>query len=202
MYRFIELISFELYFRNLLSLIIRKNSSMILRNRLTIYLLFVILLPFSSAIVSCGGDNDTTDTTTDVIVFKGIRVTDTNGKVYENDLSDWTLTEAWTDKENSLFVEKKVNLCDTSNSIYGISSYPNPCNGNFNLHISKPIETRFAFRIVDRNFNVLLSQDSVFSNGIAFDLNYLNIRNDTVRIYYKFLGQDCELKGHGDILIN
>jgi hypothetical protein len=49
---------------------------------------------------------------------------------------------------------------------------------------------------------VLLSQDSVFSNGIAFDLNYLNIRNDTVRIYYKFLGQDCELKGHGDILIN
>jgi len=135
------------------------------------------------------------------IVFKGIRVTDVNGKVYENDLTDWQLAETWNDTENSLFAEKRTNVCDTANIGYKVVSYPNPCNGIFNLYISKPIESRLAFRIVDRNYNVLLSQDSVYSNGIAINVQSFNIKNDTVRLYYKFLGTDCELKGHGDIKI-
>lgn len=135
------------------------------------------------------------------IVFKGIRVTDVNGKVYENDPTDWLLAENWNETENSLFAEKRTNLCDTASIGYKVVSYPNPCNGIFNLYISKPIDSRFAFRIVDRNYNLLLSQDSVYSNGIAINVTKFNITNDTLRLYYKLFGLDCELKGHGDIKI-
>lgn len=170
-------------------------------NRIIVSLAFVTILIVSGFIISCEDDKNNTNPKSDAIVFEGITVTDSLGKVTKNDPTDWKLTDIWTDKEDSLFSEKKVNSCNTGDFSYSISPYPNPCGDRFNLHISKPAETRLAFRIVDRNYKVLLSLDSVFVNGLAIDVKDFNITNDTVRIYYKFLGLDCELKGHGDILI-
>ena len=151
-------------------------------------------------IFSCEKEN-VDNNKTDTILFNGITMTTVNGELISQDMSDWNIQESWTDKESSLFDEKKDNSCILENNNYSIISYPNPCEGIFYLHIAKPDESRLAFRIVDRNFNVLLSNDSIFSTSLAISLNDSGISNDTVRIYYKFLGSDCELKGHGDIKI-
>jgi arginyl-tRNA--protein-N-Asp/Glu arginylyltransferase len=96
----------------------------------------------------------------------------------------------------------KVNTCNNENTDYIIHpSYLNHYSTKFNLGFTKPAGSRFAFRIVDRNYNVILSLDSVYSNGLLIDVQGFDITNDTVRMYYKFFGPDCELKGHGDIKI-
>lgn len=170
--------------------------------RIAISIFTISILIISSNLSSCKEDKNLADNKPEIIVFKGITLTDNQGWVIENDLSDWQLAESWNETENSLFAEKKTNFCDTANIGFKVVSYPNPCNDIFWLYISKPVETRFAFRLVDRNYNLLLSQDSVYSNGIAINVQRFNIKNDTVRLYYKFLGLDCELKGHGDIKID
>ena len=168
-----------------------------------VFLCTIFMVIISGMITSCEEDKDVANTINETIVFEGITVTDNNGWVIENDPDDWTLAENWSDKENSLFVGKNVSACDNANSEYLIHpAFLNPCINQFNLGFTKPANSRFAFRIVDRNYNVLLSQDSVFSNGIAINVQDFNITNDTVRLYYKFFGLDCELKGHGDIKIN
>lgn len=169
-------------------------------NRFTIFLYIAFGVIICNFIISCEGD-DATDTKPNTIVFNGITMTDNNGWVIKNDPNDWKLAETWTEKENSLFVEKMTNTCNAENTDYKVVSYPNPCYSKFNLYISKPTDSRYAFRIVDRNYNVLLSQDSVFSSGLSINVQGFGITNDTVRIYYKILGPDCELKGHGDIKI-
>jgi hypothetical protein len=150
-----------------------------LSNKSARFLFVLAICVFTGLAVSCKGN---VAKPSDDIVFRGIRVTDVNGRVYENDLTDWLLDENWNDKENSLFVEKMTNLCNTENIDYKVVTYPNPCNGIFNLYISKPIESRIAFRIVDRNYNVLFSQDLVFTNGTAINVYGFNIEDDTVRI--------------------
>jgi len=167
-----------------------------------ISLLALFIFIISGVITSCEDDPVIADTPPKTIVFNGITITDNNGWVIQNDPDDWKLTESWTEKENSLFVEKNVNLCDNGNPDYAIHpSHLNSSSSQFNLNFTKPAGSRFAFRIVDRNYNVLLSNDSIFTNAIVFDVQSFNIKNDTVRMYYKYLGPDCELKGHGDIKI-
>lgn len=171
-------------------------------NKSIISLFVIFILIIIGVMTSCEEDNVIAVTKPDTIVFKGITVTDNNGWVIQNDPDDWTLTETWTEKENTLFVEKKMTLCDNGNSAYVIHpAYLNPCRNQFNLSFTKPAGSRFAFRIVDRNYNVLSSNDSISGNAVAINVQNFNVKNDTVRMYYKFLGPDCELKGHGDIKI-
>ena len=82
-----------------------------------------------------------------------------------------------------------------------IVAYPNPCKSIIRLDIAKPDSSRFAFRIVDKDFNVLVSHDSITAGAIAITLQEFNISNEIVRIYYKILKENCELRGHGDIKI-
>jgi hypothetical protein len=46
---------------------------------------------------------------------------------------------------------------------------------------------------------MLISVDAMVGN-IKFDFAYLKIK-DTERLYYKFIEDSCEFRGHGDILI-
>ncbi len=163
--------------------------------RRMIIITIIIFLTFSCEWEKVDNNADAT------ITFNGITETTANGELISQDKSDWKLQDNWNDKENSLFIDKKENFCIVDNDNYSIISYPNPCNGIFKLYISKPDECRLGFRIVDRNFNVLFSKDSIFSNEMGINLNEFGISNDTVRMYYKFFGSDCELKGHGDIKI-
>lgn len=139
------------------------------------------------------------ESNTNEIIFEGISITDVYGGLSSQDTTDWNLNDIWMDKENSLFTEKKDNKC--SSDEYSIISYPNPCDGIFLLRLTKPDDSRFAFRVVDKDFNVLVTQDSIMSNSIAISLEGFNVSNEIVRIYYKYFGMDCELKGHGDIKI-
>ncbi len=175
---------------------------MLFKNKLNASLSAISVLIVIILASSCERNNTVTKIKDpDVIIFKGITQTDNNGWVMTNDATDWVISELWNEKENSLFPESNVSSCDTSNDSFTVYSYPNPCYGVFSLIITKPAESRFAFRIVDRNYNVLLSLDSVYSNGLSIDVRGFNIVNDTVRMYYKFFNPDCELKGHGDIKI-
>jgi len=156
-------------------------------------LFFVSIFFFSSC------DEETNST--DVVIFKGITTTDFQGVVISADPDDWKLYEHWINKESALFNEKYVNVCDTINNQYAAISFPNPCNGAFILHFDKPDSCRLAYRLVDKNFKVLRTNDSVYA-----DLLYINLLSDSlpagiVRMYYKFYGQGCELRGHGDIQI-
>jgi len=161
--------------------------------------LIVLFIVTPLIIISCDKEKD--DNNIDEIVFSGITMRDNVGNTLSQDTNDWQLHDNWTDKENSLFFEKMNGICSTEDYDYYIISYPNPCSGMFFLHLSKPNYSRLAFRIVDKDFNILLSRDSITSTCIAINIGEFNVSNEIVRIYYKFFGQNCELKGHGDIKI-
>ncbi len=158
----------------------------------------IFCLGLSLLIISCEkGKNDENQ---DNIVFGGITCTTYEGIIISKDTNDWKLNEFWNVNEVSLFVNQMENHCNNNDLEYSIIAYPNPCGGIFYLDISKPEESLFAFRIIDKEFNVLMSKDSI-RTSIAISLNDFGLMNDTVRIYYKFLGHECELNGHGDIKI-
>lgn len=145
--------------------------------------------------ISCEEDSSTTDRTT----FEGITKVDINGQLISEDKSDWTFQESWNSRETALFVEAK-QPCVANNNSY-IIAYPNPCKDAFAIRLENPLRYIVSYRIVDNNFNVLRHQDSVSANNLYFDIDDLKVTNGMVRVYYKFSGQECELKGHGDIQI-
>jgi hypothetical protein len=64
-----------------------------------------------------------------------------------------------------------------------------PCSqGIFFIHKEKPDDVLLAIRIVDNEYNVLISKDSIHSS-MGIDLNAFHVPHDTVRIYYKFIGE-------------
>ncbi len=69
------------------------------------------------------------------------------------------------------------------------------------MNILKPEDSRLALRIVDQDFNVLISLDSIYVSTLSFNLTSLNVSNEIVRVYYKIFGEECELRGHGDIKV-
>jgi hypothetical protein len=150
---------------------------------------------FTLFISSCKNDEK-------LIKFEGITKTDATGSLISKDETDWNFEENWINQENILFTEKKDISCNTGSFAYSIKAFPNPCKDIFFLHISKQETDRFAFRIVNNDFDVLASYDSIYSSGIAINLSEKNVNNSIVRIYYKVFGEDCELKGHGDIQVN
>ena len=155
---------------------------------------------FTVLFLSCVKDNN--ENTSDKIVFEGITSTDYNGAIISVDVTDWCFQDDWSVLETSLFTDEKELTCNLDDFNYQIISYPNPCNGTFYLNLLKPEDSMLAIRVVDKNFNVLVSLDSIYVSSLAFDLTSLNFSNEIVRVYYKVFGEDCELRGHGDIKIN
>jgi len=158
-------------------------------------ILVIVFLIGMILFLSCKKENDNNT------IFTGITVTDNVGRISSRDTTDWKLFENWSEKENSLFDDNLNSACSTGDFDYSIIAYPNPCSGIINLHISKPETMRLAFRVVDKNYNVLITQDSLYSSTIAFNFSYIHISNETVRIYYKLYGESCAFRGHGDLKI-
>jgi len=169
--------------------------------------LILISLLLSLFYFSCENDKvdpkDETDLNeeTDTIIFYEITKTTETGAIISDDTTDWKFDDEWSETENSLFPTNIKNNCNSDNYNYSIIAYPNPCEDLFRLDISKPNEDRFSFRIVDRDYNILMSNDSIYSSSILIKTTDLEISDDTVRMYYKLIAQDCESKGHGDIKI-
>ncbi|MHC1774907.1 MAG: hypothetical protein AB9834_05775 [Lentimicrobium sp.] len=150
-------------------------------------------------LVSC--EKDKKNGNSDEIAFEGISITDDYGNLIFQDTTDWKFTENWSETESSLFSEKRDKTCTPENYDCSIVIYPNPCNSVFRFDIAIPDSSRFAFRIVDKDFKVLVSHDSIPRGAIGVTLTDFNLSNEVVRMYYKVLADNCELRGHGDIQI-
>jgi hypothetical protein len=134
------------------------------------------------------------------IYFTGISPKDQNGNtVAAPDSNDWNTSDVWADQEEALFSNKYTANC-TPTTGYNIMAYPNPCRNVFYLDLRKNPSTRMELRLVDENFKVLFSSDSITENNLAVQAGALGIKG-TVRLYYKFIENNCEFKGHGDVLI-
>lgn len=134
------------------------------------------------------------------IYFTGIVSVDQNGNlISRDDSTDWRFNDVWTKQESNLFTQNYTSNCTTALQ-QGITAYPNPSNGYIRLYFIKADNTKVAFRLVDENFKVLVSNDTTTAAAIALDITSLHIK-DTVRLYYKFIENNCESRGHGDILI-
>ncbi len=145
----------------------------------------------------------------DDIVFEGIMYTDEYGNMMRApDPSDWTLTDKWVEKEENLFAEKKENVCSYEDDEFKIYAFPNPCQRETRVLLKMPDQFTCSYRIVDQDFNVLISVDNETIEPpaevkiIDIDLSGFDLPTDMVRVYYKFFGADCELKGHGDIQVD
>jgi len=148
-------------------------------------------------ISACKQDNDAEPK----IRFSGISMMDINAQPMSNkDSTDWITGDVWKSQETGLFdnISYQVN-CATQHS-NKIIVYPNPCNGIFQMLIDKLPTTRMELRIVDENFNKLLSIDTITNNSFTLDAKAGSLK-DTVRVYYRFIEGNCEFRGHGDILV-
>jgi len=132
------------------------------------------------------------------IYFNGITNTDVNGFILSSDTTDWRTDDTWILKESDLFslIQTKCSPPDNNKII----AYPNPCNGIFALYIEKDPASRVELRLVDQDFNILISIDTILQNNVQLNAGTFGII-DTVRLYYKFVDGNCEWKGHGDIII-
>jgi hypothetical protein len=134
------------------------------------------------------------------IYFAGITKTDIDGSLLSlPDTTDWRFDDHWNSKENNLFSSKYLTSnqkCTTS-----ICLFPNPFNDIFMIDLNKmPAKSRIAFRLVNKEFKVIMSNDSVKSSISIMPSDISTY--DTLRLYYKLIDSlNFEYKGHGDILI-
>jgi len=171
--------------------------SLFLLNYFFLVMRIILLLAiFTLLLFSCQKEE-----TVQRIRFNGLTVTDIFGYPFYTDTTDWKLSDVWNETEQSLFVGSSAVLCENDDDQHFIIAYPNPCIENFLiLHTEKPAGGLFSFCMVDRYFNIITERDSMQNSVFAIDRKYIDVPNDTVRIYYKFTMPGCELRGHGDVL--
>ena len=69
-----------------------------------------------------------------------------------------------------------------------------------------PNSSMAEFRLVDEKFNKIISLDSIVTSDtfnfkdILFDVRSFN-KKGMLRLYYKIIEDNCEFRGHGDILV-
>jgi hypothetical protein len=162
---------------------------------LTCALLFLCIL----AADACTKDN-TPESKATKFYFTGITPTDQNGNLMAApDTSDWKTGDVWPEAAEKLFANTGAMTC-TPYYKYNIAAFPNPCKNSFMTSFTKDSATLVSVRLVDENLKVLVSIDSVTARTIQINVSSFGIK-DTMRLYYKFIKDNCEFRGHGDIVI-
>jgi len=134
------------------------------------------------------------------INFKGITARDPVGSPMNTaDPDDWNFNDKWIEQEISLFGKNLSTDCPIRESLR-IMAFPNPATSRLSIYTTKPDSARIALRVVDKNFKLLLSTDSLYADAVIYDLSKIGVQ-DTVRVYYKIIAKSCEYWGHGDIVI-
>lgn len=132
------------------------------------------------------------------VIFSGISRTNNFGVVLSADTTDWKFNDIWKPQESSLFTSNHQSDCKMAFN-YRLTSFPNPAKDIVTLNPSLPVSARIELRVVDQNFNKLFSLDSL-RGPIQIRVSEWGIKG-IVRVYYKFIDNNCEFKGHGDILL-
>jgi hypothetical protein len=149
------------------------------------------------------------------VVVSGITETDALGYGLGTvDTTDWKIGDIWTDREEALFHTLELTSAQAYlKSISGINlktiqihpASPNPCQTNFNLYIYNGIGVgKFEYVFVNTNLTIISS--GVYgafrtdANSFYYSLNDSIFKpNNIYRMYYKFIIDGVEFKGHGDI---
>lgn len=172
------------------------------------YILITVIL--TSFLVGCKKDDSniqTGSTLTNYPLFTGYTSTDNNGApTWLTDSTDWTNDTSWISSEKSLFPQYLYLTHDFEpySSIQFHPAYPNPTTSTTNFYLTKATDIRLSFKVVNSNFNVIASSDSIYSNSFGVNTAAIISPVDTmIRIYYIFERNDsCLYKGHGDIKID
>ncbi|HUR29830.1 MAG TPA: hypothetical protein VMZ69_00290 [Saprospiraceae bacterium] len=157
----------------------------------SIFLLVLIAFLFQS----CGKETDCKAFSG----FSGITERDKWGILLKADNNDWSFRDHWGNKELALFDTTYKTNCFPPSS-FTISVYPNPTDGVFNVVFQKTVPTKVDLRLVDSKCTTIVYHDHIEKNTIGLQAG--DIKNDIVRLYYKFIEDGCEYEGHGDVQIN
>lgn len=160
-------------------------------------LLFSLLI-FALSCSSCDEDDEIIAFPT----FTGFSLTDDNGQALSNpDTTDWRVDDSWEQVEKGLFDLPELPLCSGDGAVS--PAFPNPCGSVLSFRFISTANTTGYFRVVDKDFNVLIESDSVpFEAGPKIiSLNFSTVVADTVRLYYRIVNGNCEYRGHGDVLV-
>ncbi len=134
----------------------------------------------------------------DTVGFTGITTTNNLGVILSTDTTDWKFNEEWKPQESGLFTSNYPTACQPGFN-YRFTGFPNPAKDIFALSPSLPTSARIELRVVDQQFNKLLSMDSLRGPVMIRGSDW-NVKG-MVRVYYKLIDNNCEFRGHGDILI-
>jgi len=131
--------------------------------------------------------------------FSGITETDSYGNTISSDNDDWDFNDSWSKKELALFSEGLDEGCIIEGNL-SAAAYPNPCNSIFNLAFVLPEGKWLDIRIVNSDYDILYEKDSLTLSR-TMQIEVTGYSNEIIRVYYRIQDSSCELKGHGDILI-
>ena len=160
--------------------------------------LLIALLIFALSCNSCDKDDEIITLPT----FTGFSLTDDNGQALSNpDTTDWRVDDSWEQVEKDLFDLPELPLCNDDGVVS--PAFPNPCGSVLGFRFISTANTTGYFRVVDKDFNVLVEADSVsFEAGAkTISLNFSTVNADTARLYYRIVNGSCEYRGHGDVLV-
>jgi hypothetical protein len=144
-------------------------------------------------------EDDTPPESPGIIQFKGITSTDENGQIIGNpDTTDWRIDDVWSEEEASLFSSSFDTNCTPSYD-YQIGVFPNPCNNVFSVFSDQSENTVLEVRLVTDQLQTLLSDNDLQEGVVQLILFDYDIQ-DTARLYYRFIEDNCEFRGHGDIV--
>ena len=131
--------------------------------------------------------------------FKGITSRDDTGALLEADPNDWKLQDTWGRHEIELF-DTVYNAECFPPSHFSIMAYPNPTSGPFQLTFNKTEASSIDIRLVDFDCRTLIYIDGIKNNSIGLEPSSFG-KSGIVRLYYRFVEDGCEYRGHGDIQI-
>ena len=133
-------------------------------------------------------------------LFTGITARDYNGNLLSGpDPDDWNFDEDWGKSVSNLFDSNFDTDCNPPYP-YAIFAYPNPCDGTFALTFDKDSVTSVELRLVNFVCGTLVTLDDITERNIFIQPEN-NDQKGIVRLYYKFVRDGCEFRGHGDISI-
>ena len=172
----------------------------------TLSLLLLALVLFQS----CGNDDDDNNqmcgsVAVTIPTFSGYVSVDNFGNPtnVETDPSDWRLDDTWSSSEQALFSDYANfnDNCPTDSNLVVFPAYPNPTATNLvGLASNLDNNSRLRVRVVDQQFNVLHSQDSITNNNVNLNFSTVSPNDDFVRVYYMVVqNENCIYLGHGDI---
>ena len=165
--------------------------------------IFFPLQMLSVFFISCKKENTETPST---IQFNGITPTDVDGNfIGQKDTTDWGFQMNWEERAFAFFNDERRPGCDNSEAYEAYAATPNPTPDEINLGFWLLDSSDLEIRIVDKNFNLLKSIDftnalGINYNSVTIDLSDIELK-DTVRLYYKIIDEDCELRGSGVVVI-